>query len=215
MRGPFPAWDKSAYRMYENYRNACRVTVAPTGTISMIAGCASGIEPLFALAWKKQNILEGKTLYYINPYFEQVAKDEGFYSEELMEALSNGASLQDVENVPEWVKQVYITSPEISSEDHVQMQAAFQAWVDSGISKTINFSSEATLEDVETAYLFAWESGCKGITVYRNGSREKEVLVAGHKEENVVQCGCDTPLLVQESGCVSCKRCGWSACEIS
>ncbi len=215
MRGPFPAWDKSAYKMYENYRNACRVTVAPTGTISMIAGCASGIEPLFALAWKKQNILEGKTLYYINPYFEQVAKEEGFYSDELMEALSNGGSLQEVEDVPQWVKEVYITSPEISSEDHVQMQAAFQAWVDSGISKTINFSSEATLEDVETAYLFAWESGCKGITVYRNGSREKEVLVAGHKEESVIQCGCDTPLLVQESGCVSCKSCGWSACEIS
>jgi ribonucleoside-diphosphate reductase alpha chain len=214
-RGPFPAWTNSDYAMNENYRNACRVTVAPTGTISMIAGCASGIEPIFALAWKKQNILEGKTLYYTNPYFEQVAKEEGFYSSALMETLSNGTSLQEIDEIPLWVKEVYLTAQEISSEDHVQMQAAFQAWVDSGISKTINFATEATIEDVEKAYLFAWESGCKGITVYRNGSREKEVLVAGHKEENVVDCGCDSPLLVQESGCVSCKNCGWSACEVS
>ena len=147
-RGPFPAWEKSDYPLHENYRNACRVTVAPTGTISMIAGCASGIEPMFALAWKKQNILEGKTLYYVNPYFQAVAKEEGFYSEELMEALSNGESLQNLFNIPQWVKEVYITASEISSEEHVQMQAAFQTWVDSGISKTINLSHEATIEDV-------------------------------------------------------------------
>ena len=213
-RGPFPAWTKSDYKMYENYRNACRVTVAPTGTISMIAGCASGIEPIFALAWKKQNILEGKTLYYVNPYFQEVAKEEGFYSEELMEALSNGESLQNLDNIPQWVKDVYITAPEISSEEHVQMQAAFQTWVDSGISKTINLSYEATIEDVYTAYLGAWESGCKGITIYRSGSRNKEVLITGHKAVPQ-ECGCSSPLLVQESGCVSCKSCGWSACEIS
>ena len=200
--------------MHENYRNACRVTVAPTGTISMIAGCASGIEPIFALAWKKQNILEGKTLYYINPYFQEVAKNEGFYSEELMEALSNGESLQNLFNIPQWVKEVYITASEISSEEHVQMQAAFQTWVDSGISKTINLSHEATIEDVYIAYLGAWELGCKGITIYRSGSRAKEVLVTGHNDTSH-ECGCDSPLLVQESGCVSCKNCGWSACEIS
>jgi len=214
-RGPFPAWVKSSYKMHENYRNACRVTVAPTGTISMIAGCASGIEPIFALAWKKQNILEGKTLYYVNPYFEEVAKEQGFYSEELMEALSNGESLKNLNSVPQWVKEVFVTAPEISSEEHVQMQAAFQNWVDSGISKTINLSHEATMEDVYTAYLSAWETGCKGITIYRSGSREKEVLVAGHEDTSVLICDCDSPILVKESGCVSCKSCGWSACEIS
>jgi len=213
-RGPFPAWTKSSYKMHENYRNACRVTVAPTGTISMIAGCASGIEPIFALAWKKQNILEGKTLYYVNPYFQEVAKEEGFYSEELMEALSNGESLQNLDGIPQWVKNVYITAPEISSEEHVQMQAVFQTWVDSGISKTINLSHNATIEDVYTAYLGAWESRCKGITIYRSGSRAKEVLINGHKD-TPQECGCSSPLLVQESGCVSCKNCGWSACEIS
>ena len=214
-RGPFPSWAQSSYKIHENYRNACRVTVAPTGTISMIAGCASGIEPLFALVWKKQNILEGKTLYYINPYFKEVSQQEGFYSEELMEALSNGESLKNLKNVPQWVKEVYVTAPEISSDEHVQMQAAFQNWVDSGISKTINLSHEATIEDVYTAYRSAWESGCKGITIYRSGSREKEVLVAGHDDTSVLTCNCDAPILVQESGCVSCKSCGWSACEIS
>jgi ribonucleoside-diphosphate reductase alpha chain len=181
----------------------------------MIAGCASGIEPIFALAWKKQNILEGKTLYYSNPYFEQVAKDYGFYSEELMEALSEGVSLQSFDKVPQWVKDVYVTAPEISAEDHVHMQASFQEHVDAGISKTINFSNEATPQDVEDAYLKAWETGCKGITVYRSGSREKEVLVAGHEENTMVSCGCDSPFIVQESGCMSCKSCGWSACEVA
>jgi ribonucleoside-diphosphate reductase alpha chain len=211
-RGPFPAWSKSNYRMHENYRNACRVTVAPTGTISMIASCASGIEPLFALVWQKQNILEGKTLYYVNASFEQIAKEEGFYSDTLMNELSNGKSLDDFENVPLWVKQVYITAPQISAEAHVAMQAAFQPWVDSGISKTINFAHDATLEDVQVAYMEAWKLGCKGITIYRNGSRAKEVLVNGHTEVN---CGCDDPMIVAEGGCVSCKKCGWSACAIS
>jgi len=213
-RGPFPSWQSSTYKFHENYRNACRVTVAPTGTISMIAGCASGIEPLFSLAWKKQNILEGQTLYYVNPYFQEVAKAEGFYSDELMEALSNGESLQNLENIPQWVKEVYVTAPEISLEEHVQMQAAFQVWVDSGISKTINLANEATIQDVYTAYFSAWELGCKGITIYRNGSRQKEVLVNGHKEKTS-DCGCGLPVLVQESGCVTCKSCGWSACEVS
>ena len=213
-RGPFPAWTRSTHKIHENYRNACRVTVAPTGTISMIAGCASGIEPIFALAWKKQNILEGKTLYYVNSYFEEVAKEQGFYSTELMEALSNGESLQNLQNIPQWVKEVYVTAPEISSEEHVRMQAAFQTWVDSGISKTINLSNDATIEDVFTAYLNAWELGCKGITIYRNGSRTQEVLVNGHKDV-ALSCECDSSVLIRESGCISCKNCGWSACEIS
>jgi len=218
MRGAFPAWEDSHYKIHENYRNSCRLTVAPTGTISMIAGCASGIEPLFALVWRKQNILEGQTLHYVNEQFEEDAKNYGFYSEELMAYLSEGGLLESREDVPEWVKSIYVTAPEISPEHHVLMQAAFQKSVDSGISKTINFAKEATPTDVYVSYIQAWQTGCKGITVYRNGSRDKEVLVNGHKSEVVLDnalCGCDNPMIVQADGCESCKVCGWSACTIS
>jgi len=218
MRGAFPAWGDSQYKIHENYRNSCRLTVAPTGTISMIAGCASGIEPLFALVWRKQNILEGQTLHYVNEQFEEDAKNYGFYSEELMAYLSSGGLLENREDVPEWIKSVYVTAPEISPEHHVLMQAAFQKSVDSGISKTINFAKEATPTDVYDSYMQAWQTGCKGITVYRNGSREKEVLVNGHKSEialDIELCGCDNPMIVQADGCESCKVCGWSACTIS
>ena len=230
IRGTFPAWDKSTYGVTEAYRNHCRLTVAPTGTISMIADTSSGIEPTFALAWKKQNILEGKTLNYINKYFEQDARRQGFYSEELMDYLAAGGSLQTTD-VPSWVKEVYATAPEISPDAHVGMQAAFQEHVDSGISKTINFANEATIEDVSNAYLLAWETGCKGITVYRAGSREKEVLVKGNVETDTYvdyvsddsqtfsvlseEACCENPFVVMESGCETCKSCGWSACLIA
>ena len=218
-RGTFPAWDKSTYKHNEPYRNHCRLTVAPTGTISMIADTSSGIEPTFALAWKKQNILEGKTLNYVNKYFEKDAKKEGFYSEELMDYLAGGGSLQTRDDVPEWVKEVYRTAPEISPEDHVLIQSSFQKHVDSGISKTINFPNSATMKDVEDAYILAWKTKCKGITVYRAGSREKEVLVKGTKEKQLemdlqVAC-CNNPNVVMESGCETCKSCGWSACVIA
>jgi ribonucleoside-diphosphate reductase alpha chain len=222
IRGTFPAWEHSHYEYHENYRNACRLTVAPTGTISMIANCASGIEPLFALAWRKQNILDGQTLFYINDQFQKDAHEYGFYSEDLMSYLVEGGLLKDRPEVPNWVKEIYITAPEISPEAHVLMQSSFQAFVDSGISKTINFSTDATLEDVGAAYLLAWETGCKGITVYRNGSRTKEVLVNGHKTNQQLslfdletECGCASPMIIQESGCETCKTCGWSACKIS
>ena len=229
IRGTFPAWDKSTYKITEAYRNHCRLTVAPTGTISMIADTSSGIEPTFALAWKKQNILGGQTLSYVNKYFERDARIYGFYSEELMDYLAAGGSLQTTE-VPNWVKEVYATAPEISPEDHVLMQAAFQEYVDSGISKTINFANDATIEDVENAYVLAWETGCKGITVYRAGSREKEVLVKGNAETDTFvdyidesqtfsmlseEACCDNPFVVMESGCETCKSCGWSACLIA
>ena len=232
VRGTFPAWNDSNYdKETEAYRNHCRLTVAPTGTISMIADTSSGIEPTFALAWKKQNILEGKTLNYINKYFEADAIKHGFYSEDLMDYLAEGGSLETVPDVPDWAKEVYSTAPEISPKDHVLMQAAFQESCDSGISKTINFPNEATIEDVEDTYMIAWENGCKGITVYRAGSREKEVLVKGNKEsseqktldgfeleEQMMEseaCDCGSPNIVFESGCETCKTCGWSACKIA
>jgi len=180
-RGAFPAWHDSeaAKRGDKPYRNACRLTVAPTGTISMIAGASSGIEPIFALAFRKQNILEGKTLFYVDKNFERISKERGFYSEDLLEHLSDGGSLQDRDDVPDDVKRLFHVASDISPRDHVLMQAAFQESTDAGISKTVNFPNEATVEDVEDAYLLAWETACKGITVYRAGSRDKEVLTAG------------------------------------
>ena len=215
IRGTFPAWEESDYPIHENYRNACRLTVAPTGTISMIADTSNGIEPMFALAWKKQNILEGQSLYYVNSYFENIAKERGFHSEALMEYLSMGGSIQSRTDVPDDIKSVFVTAPEISSDAHVLMQAVFQKYCDSGISKTINFSNTATKQDVEKAYMLAWETGCKGITVYRNGSREKEVLVTMGVPEAVALCECPNPIIVMEGGCESCKSCGWSLCHIA
>ena len=180
-RGAFPAWHDSeaAKRGDKPYRNACRLTVAPNGTISMIAGASSGIEPIFALAFRKQNILEGKTLFYVDKNFERISKERGFYSEELLSHLSDGGSLQTRDDVPEDIKRLFHVASDISPRDHVLMQAAFQESTDAGISKTINFPNEATVDDVEDAYLLAWETHCKGITVYRAGSREKEVLTTG------------------------------------
>jgi len=220
-RGTFPAWEQSSFdRVTETYRNACRMTVAPTGTISMLADCSSGIEPTFALAWRKQNILkeetgEAQTLMYANKYFEQEAKKREFYSEDLMTYLIEGGSLQDRADVPDDVKDIYITSPELLPEEHVLMQAAFQPYVDSGISKTINMPNDATIQDVYDTYMLAWKTECKGITVYRAGSRDKEILVKGIKNEGEEFDCCDNPKIIYESGCHKCLTCDWSACEIA
>ena len=189
IRGNFPEWQKSMYGPDgENrpMRNACRLTVAPTGTISMIAGCSSGCEPAFALSYHKHNILEGESLVYVDKTFEHTAKEEGFYSDDLMRYLADGGSIQTREDVPEWAREVFVTASEISPEWHVRMQGAFQESVDSGISKTINFPNSATEDDVRKAYMLAWELGCKGITVYRAGSREFEVLTAGTQDATAI-----------------------------
>jgi ribonucleoside-diphosphate reductase alpha chain len=185
-RGVFPGYEGSVYEKQGRLmRNACRLTVAPTGTISMIAGCSSGIEPLFSLCYHKHNILEGESLLYIDSNFERIAKNQGFYSDELMEYLADGGSIQDRDDVPISVKDIFVTAGDISPEYHVRMQAVFQESVDAAISKTINFPNSATREDVRTAYILAWELGCKGITVYRSGSRNLEVLTSGSAKTNV------------------------------
>ena len=181
-RGPFPKWQGSQMEKdgEDPLRNACRLTVAPTGTISMIAGASSGIEPIFSLAYRKHNILEGETLFYVDKNFENMCRLQNIYSDELMEYLSDGGSLLDRADVPKSLKDLFHTAADITPTDHVLMQSAFQESTDAGISKTINFPNEATLEDVENAYMLAWETKCKGITVYRSGSREVEVLTSGH-----------------------------------
>ena len=183
-RGPFPAWEGSIYNkpgQVRRMRNSAPVTIAPTGTISIISGASSGIEPLFALSYVR-NVMDNTRLVEGNPYFEAVARHEGFYSPELMEQLAQTGSLSHLEgelNVPEWVKDVFRTSHDITPEWHVRMQAAFQKYTDNSVSKTINFPSEATIADVAQAYLLAYETGCKGITVYRDGSKAGQVLSTG------------------------------------
>lgn len=184
VRGVFPAWDGSIYDPKGPYflgedikvRNGARTTIAPTGTISMLADASSGIEPIFGLIFAK-NTIEGKRLFTTNPLFAKIAKEEGFYSEELQEKIeANHGSVQGLPEVPEKWQKVFVTSHDIAPEDHVLMQAAFQKYVDNAISKTINFPHEATVEDVRRTYLMVYETGCKGITIYRDGSREKQVL---------------------------------------
>ena len=179
-RGTFPAWEGSVYNQPGNVRrmrNSAPVTIAPTGTISIISGASSGIEPLFALSYVR-NVMDNTRLVEGNPYFEAVARREGFYSQELMEQLARTGTLHDLD-VPEWVKDVFRTSHDITPEWHVRMQAAFQEYTDNSVSKTINFPNTATVEDVAEAYRLAYETGCKGITVYRDGSKEGQVLSTG------------------------------------
>jgi ribonucleoside-diphosphate reductase alpha chain len=183
IRGTFPAWEDSAYSTQGPFgephrmRNSAPTTIAPTGTISIIAGTSSGIEPLFALSYVR-NVMDNTRLVEVNPYFEAVARREGFYSEELMEQLAEKGSLETLE-VPQWVKEVFRTSHDITPEWHVRMQAAFQKHTDNSVSKTINFPHTATLADVADAYTMAYDLGCKGITVYRDGSKAGQVLSTG------------------------------------
>jgi ribonucleoside-diphosphate reductase alpha chain len=176
-RGVFPAFEGSVYDVPggSRVRNATRTTIAPTGTLSIIAGCSSGIEPLFALSYTR-NILDGANLVEVNPYFEEMAKKRGFYSEELMQQLATGAKLHEIDGVPEDVKRLFVTAHEITPEWHVRMQAAFQKSTHNAVSKTVNFAREATQEDVAKVYMMAYEKGLKGITIYRDGSREAQPM---------------------------------------
>jgi ribonucleoside-diphosphate reductase alpha chain len=182
-RGVFPAWEGSIYNRpgpegtVRPMRNSAPTTIAPTGTISIIAGASSGIEPLFALSYVR-NVMDNTRLVEGNPYFEAVARQEGFYSDQLMEDLAHSGSLETLD-VPEWVKDVFRTSHDISPEWHVRMQGAVQTHTDNSVSKTINFPHGATVEDVADAYMLAYDLGCKGITVYRDGSKAGQVVSTG------------------------------------
>ncbi|MCH8864430.1 MAG: vitamin B12-dependent ribonucleotide reductase [Chloroflexi bacterium] len=183
-RGVFPAFEGSVYDAPDapRVRNATRTTIAPTGTLSMIAGCSSGIEPLFALSYTK-NILDGARLVEVNPIFEAAARKGGYYSEALMQKLAEGTCLRDIDGVPEDAKQLFVTAHEITPEWHVKIQSAFQRSTDNAVSKTVNFPQEATREDVARVYLLADEEGLKGITIYRDRSRDAQVLTTGKAEK--------------------------------
>ena len=182
-RGSFPAFEGSIYDVPggPKLRNAARTTIAPTGTLSIFAGCSSGIEPLFALSYTR-TILEGEHLLEVNPYFEEVARKENFYSEALMKELAQRGSVRGMDKVPQWVQQLFTAAHDITPEWHVRTQAAFQKYTDNAVSKTVNFPHDATREDVARVYRLAYELGCKGITIYRDRSKESQVLSIDHQE---------------------------------
>ncbi len=191
-RGTFPAFKGSAYDLPRGnkvrVRNAARTTIAPTGTLSIIADCSSGIEPLFALSYTR-TILEGERLIEVNPYFKEVAQREGFYSEELIQELAKRGSVRGMPQVPEEVQRLFVTAHDIAPEWHVRIQASFQKHVENAVSKTVNFPHHATQEDVARVFRLACEMGCKGVTIYRDKSKESQVLSFGEKAGETVKEG--------------------------
>ena len=179
-RGPFPNFEISVFakRGDPPQRNATLTTIAPTGTISIIANTSSGIEPIFAIAYIR-NVMDNTELMEVNPYFEREAKRMGFYSETLMREIAKKGSIQDIEGIPEEIKRIFVTAHDIAPGWHVKMQAAFQKYVDNAVSKTVNLPHMATPEQVKEIYSLAYELGCKGVTIYRDGSKKAQVLNIG------------------------------------
>ncbi len=183
-RGAFPNFKGS---IYDNpgkppVRNATVTTIAPTGTLSIIAGCSSGIEPLFALTFVRK-VLDGAELLEVNPVFERVAKEKGFYSSELMKEIAERGGCTGISTVPEDAQRVFVTAHDTTPEWHIRMQAAFQSFTDNAVSKTVNFPHSATQDDVKKVYVLAYKLGCKGVTIYRDGSRDEQVLSTGATEK--------------------------------
>jgi len=195
IKGVFPSFKGSIYDSVKDngrkLRNATLTTIAPTGTISIIAGpCSSGIEPMFAVAYYR-NVMDNDKLFEVDPLFEEAARARGFYSKELMQEVAEHSSLRDVKGIPEDVKAVFVTAHDISPEWHVRMQAAFQKYVHNATSKTVNFPHDADVESVRKSYMLAFELGCKGITIYRDGSREEQVLNVGSGGKDGGKAACE------------------------
>jgi len=215
-RGAFPTWSGSRWEDsgQRPLRNATTTTIAPTGTISIIAGSSSGIEPLYALAYRR-NVLDGAELTEVNPAFRTIAEQRGFATPALYEAISEHGGVRGRTDVPQEVQRAFPTAHEIEVAVHVRMQAVFQRRVHAAVSKTINLPKTATPADVKAAYQLAYELGCKGITVYRDGSRDGQVLVTGARSAIVAaspscpECG---SMLIVQSACRLCRHCGWSVC---
>jgi len=239
-RGVFPAWEGSYYnKKGMKIRNACQTTIAPTGTIGMIAEASGGIEPNFAISYIK-NVMDGTELIYTNKYFEKIAREKGFYSEDMMREIARQGSIQNINGIPESVKTVFVTAQDITPEWHVRVQGTAQKYIDSAVSKTVNFPHHATTKDIEKSYIEAYKMGCKGITVYRDGSRDNQVLNIGEvkgkkiseREHQAIKTGtyiaqskaevkkegkcpdCGSKLIMNE-GCMHCAQCSYSACSVA
>ncbi|PLX47847.1 MAG: ribonucleoside-diphosphate reductase, adenosylcobalamin-dependent [Desulfobulbaceae bacterium] len=184
IRGAFPNFTKSIY--YEQdpntpVRNATRTTIAPTGTISILANCSSGVEPLFAVSYVRR-VMDNDEFYEVNPLFEQIAKENGFYSTSLMKTIAEHGTVQGIAEIPTTYRQVFETAHDISPKNHIDIQSAFQRHTNNAVSKTINFPNSASEEEVHDAYMRAYKQGCKGVTIYRDGCRDNQVLSIGTKE---------------------------------
>jgi len=183
-RGKFDSWEGSVYARDGVFmRNGTVTTVAPTGTISIIAGCSSGIEPYFAVSFIR-NVMEGTRLVDVNPIFERIARERGFYSPELMERIAEHNTLKEFDEVPQDIKDIFVTAADVSPEMHIRMQGVFQKHCDSAVSKTINLPGDATRDDVKKAYWQAFKLGCKGVTIYRDGCRPMQVLSTGQTKNS-------------------------------
>lgn len=185
-RGPFPAYPESAYsrRGEGPYRNATVTTIAPTGTLSILAGCSSGIEPLFALSFTR-NVLDGEKLFEINPWFEKAISETDLGSPELLEATAKQGSIQSMTFLPRKLREVFVTAMDMQPAWHLKMQAAFQRHTDNAVSKTVNLASTATRKDIFDIYWQAWKEGCKGVTVYRDGCKNTQVLNTGEAQQKL------------------------------
>ena len=186
-KGVFPAYHKSAYAQKGvKVRNATTTTIAPTGTLSIIAGVSSGIEPLFAISFIR-NVMDNDRLAEVNPLFREIAEKQGFYSEDLMIRIAEKSSIKEFHEIPREVREVFVTSHDADPVWHIKMQAAFQKFTDNAVSKTVNLRTRTTREDVRKVYQIAYETGCKGVTIYRDGSRDKQVLNVEKKERKDTQ----------------------------
>ncbi len=182
-RGVFKNYEQSIFKDQGiKYRNATTTTIAPTGTLSIIAGCSSGIEPLFALSFVR-TVMDNDQLLEVNPCFEKVARERGFYSPELMDRIARQGSIRNLQEIPEDTRDVFVTAHDVSPEWHIRMQAAFQKYTDNAVSKTVNLPRDATVDDVRKVYNLAYELGCKGVTIYRDGSKENQVLSFARKDD--------------------------------
>jgi ribonucleoside-diphosphate reductase alpha chain len=218
-RGPFPAYDRSRWagRGVPPLRNATTTTVAPTGTISIIAGCSSGIEPLFAVSYVR-HVLDGERLVEVHPIFLEMAERRGIRTDALTATLSERGRARGLDGIPDDMQALFPTAHDLTPETHVRMQAAFQRHCHAAVSKTVNFPTDATPDDVARVYRLAYDLGCKGVTVYRDRSRRGQVLSFGERDdegavgqtERCPECG--EPLLA-ERGCTACRSCGWSKCS--
>ena len=223
-RGVFPSWKESIYNKdskhfqgsHIEFRNATRTTIAPTGTIGMIADASGGVEPLFALSYVKR-VMDGQELYYLDGNFKKALVDSGVYNEELMEKIINKPGIQNIEEIPEEIRKVFVVAHDVSPEYHLKMQGAFQKFTDNAVSKTVNFLNSATVDDVKEVYLLAYKLGCKGVTVYRDGSKDMQVLnftkdIKKDKKSKDVCPECNAKMIMSE-GCAKCAKCGYSVCN--
>ncbi|MBN1827822.1 MAG: vitamin B12-dependent ribonucleotide reductase [Deltaproteobacteria bacterium] len=201
-RGQFPNFPGSLFDQREEppIRNATITTIAPTGTISIIANASSGVEPIFAVSYVRQ-VMDDDVLVEVHSHFERIAKERGFYSPSLMQSIAEHGSIRGMKEIPEDIQRIFVTAHDISPEVHIRMQSAFQKYTDNAVSKTVNFTNGATIDDVTTVYRLAYELCCKGVTIYRDGTRDKQVLSTGTRDKESPQA-----VVVEDRGVIKRER---------